>query len=69
MPTVIECCVRNVCDEREQRLRDGDGTVHLRPCLEHCSVCRTEQFLVVDGELRVGEDRDGHHTGANEGVE
>lgn len=55
MPTLVECCVRNVTDECKQRLRDGDGTVRVRPCLEHCGVCRTEQFLVVDGELRVGD--------------
>jgi|AntRauTorcE11898_2_1112593.scaffolds.fasta_scaffold33858_2 uncharacterized protein YuzB (UPF0349 family) len=69
MPSVIECCVRNVCDERERHLRDGDGAVRVRPCLEHCSVCRTERFLVVDGELRVSDDRDGHRASATEGAE
>lgn len=55
MQPIIECCVRNVSKEHEHRLREGDGVVRLRPCLEHCGVCRTEQFVVVDGELRVGD--------------
>lgn len=63
MVSLIECCVRNVDDGVRRRLREGDNTVRVRPCLEHCGVCRVRPFLVVDGELVTG-----HHLPDREGT-
>lgn len=57
MPPVIECCVRNLADDRRERLRDGDCTLRVRPCLEHCGICRKTPFEAVDGDLLVGDER------------
>ena len=60
MDTVIECCMRNVDGGDRERLREtgGETTVRISPCLEHCGMCRRESFLVVDGELVTGAERD-----------
>lgn len=51
MGRIIECCVRNVDEGVSERMRAGEDTVRIRPCLERCGVCRDRPFLVVDGEL------------------
>jgi len=58
MPPVIECCVRSATDALRRRLDESDATVRVYPCLERCGVCRRERFVLVDGDLRAGEDCD-----------
>lgn len=54
MSPVIECCVRNLSAERRERLGDAECDLRIRPCLEHCGVCRETPFRVLDGDLLVG---------------
>ncbi|WP_169051772.1 DUF1450 domain-containing protein [Halorhabdus amylolytica] len=50
-PTVVEYCVNNVTPDVRERLATASVDSRGLPCLERCGVCRTDAFLVVDGEL------------------
>jgi uncharacterized protein YuzB (UPF0349 family) len=52
MSQVIEYC----CCNRDLKAEFGhlDSEIELdgRRCLEHCGICRTQDFAVIDGQLR-----------------
>jgi uncharacterized protein YuzB (UPF0349 family) len=54
-PSVVEYCVNNVDPGTRERLANAPVEDRGAPCLERCGTCHTTPFLVVDGELRVGE--------------
>lgn len=54
-PPVVEYCVNNVGPETRERLSNAPVEARGAPCLERCGTCRTTPFLVVDGDLQVGE--------------
>lgn len=47
---MIEYCLSNVDDETRRYLAVAPETIE-SPCLEHCGICCSEPFLVVDGTL------------------
>lgn len=55
MVDVIEACVSNVDAATRRALRDRPETTRVYPCLEQCGRCYREPFLVVDGDVVVGE--------------
>jgi len=54
-PSVVEYCVNNVDSETRERLANTSVEDRGAPCLERCGTCRKTPFLVVDGDLQVGE--------------
>jgi len=47
--------VNNVGSETRDRLSNAPVEDRGAPCLERCGTCRKTPFLVVDGDLQVGE--------------
>lgn len=58
MPRLVECCIHNLIQGGQKTLENCDDTVRYSFCLDRCGTCDTDQFLVIDGELRVGRS---HH--------
>lgn len=58
MPPVIECCVRTAPEMLQRPPEESDAAVRVYPCVERCGVCRREPFVLVDGDLHVGDDCD-----------
>lgn len=48
MPDIIEYCLGNV-DSVDHPRAEG------RLCLQHCGLCNESPFLLIDGEIQVGD--------------
>lgn len=55
---LLEYCLANGAGALESRLGREDIEFAEVACLEHCGKCRQTPFLVVDGELHVGDSHD-----------
>lgn len=55
MSKVIEYCHCNRDLEVEFNNADNDIEFKGQLCLEHCGICRSQDFAVVDGHIVTGE--------------
>lgn len=56
MAPTVECCLRNLTPECRTAARRRDIELSVAPCRERCDACRVGPFLLVDGDLRTGEE-------------
>lgn len=56
MVPTIECCLRNVTRECRTAARRRGVELSVAPCRERCDACRAGPFVLVDGDLRTGEE-------------
>lgn len=56
MSHVIEYCHCNRDLEADLSNVDDDIQLEGQLCLEHCGICRTQDFVVIDGRVMIGED-------------
>ena len=55
MSQVIEYCHCNRDLEADFSNVDDDIEFEGQLCLEHCGICRTQDFAIVDGQVVIGE--------------
>jgi len=56
MVPTVECCLRNVTAECRTVARRRGIELSVAPCRERCDACRSGPFVLVDGDLRTGEE-------------
>lgn len=56
MSQVIEYCHCNRDLEAEFSHVNDDIEFEGQLCLEHCGICRNQDFAVIDGQVVMGED-------------
>ena len=54
--STIEYCVNNITSGDRGRIDAAADETRGYPCLERCGTCKRKSFLVVDGQLRRGEN-------------
>jgi len=56
MAPTVECCLRNVTEDCRTEARRRGIELSVAPCRERCDACRAGPFVLVDGDLRTGEE-------------
>ena len=56
MTPTVECCLRNVTPACRAAARRRDIDLSVAPCRERCDACRAGPFVLVDGDLRTGDE-------------
>ena len=56
MTPTVECCLRNVTPACRAAARRRDIDLSVAPCKERCDACRAGPFVLVDGDLRTGDE-------------
>lgn len=52
---LIECCLNNVSSGARTALNESDHEVRETICLDRCGDCYDRSFMVVEGNLRIGD--------------
>ena len=52
---LIECCLSNVSSDARTALNESDHEVREAICLDRCGDCYDRSFVVVDGDLWIGD--------------
>lgn len=55
MSKTIDCCTDNISQDLYDQLRASKNRVNRQYCLQRCWCCYDRSFVVVDGEVIVGE--------------
>ncbi|MFC7157531.1 DUF1450 domain-containing protein [Halomarina halobia] len=56
MPPIVEYCLSGHHADLDALRGECEVELRERRCLEHCGICRTGPFAVVDGDLVTGAD-------------
>lgn len=56
MPPTVEYCLSSHDADLDALRSECAVELRERRCLEHCGICRSDPFAVVDGDLVVGSD-------------